>query len=97
MADKFENVQVRMSDPGYDAFAITPNDSADLEHVTRGLYIGTGGDLTVDMAGRVRNGEDIDASETILFANVAAGTILPIRVKRVDATGTTAQNIVGIY
>lgn len=65
------------------AFSITPNDSTDI--VACNLYIGTGGDLKVDM--------EVDG--TITFTGLQAG-YHPIKVKRVYATGTTASNIIGL-
>lgn len=68
------------------AFAVTPSDSADI-NATRALYIGAAGDVAVVMAD--------DASE-VTFVGVTAGAILPVRVSRVKATGTTATSIVGL-
>ena len=77
-----------MNDPGYDFAAVTPNDGANLPTVpTRALYVGTGGNITVDSG----------TTTTILFRNVPPGTMLPIAVYRVRVTGTTASNIVAIY
>jgi hypothetical protein len=36
------------------------------------------------------------ADETVTFANAPVG-VLPVRVKRVFATDTTASSIVGLY
>ncbi|MEY2875998.1 MAG: hypothetical protein RLZZ373_3369 [Pseudomonadota bacterium] len=71
--------------PPTHALAITPAD-ADLVQITRGLYIGTAGDLAV----RMGDGTDVT------FANVPAGTIMPVRVKRVRAA-TTADDIVALW
>ncbi len=72
--------------PSSDAFAVTPTDGVDLTIRTRSVYVGGAGSLTVQMA----NGS------TVTFAAVPAGVILPIRVDRVNSTGTTATNIVGL-
>lgn len=53
-----------------------------------GLYVGTGGNLTVDMA----NGVDVDR----VYKNVADGTTLDIRVSKVKAA-TTAADILALY
>lgn len=73
--------------PAVLATAVTPSDSADLGFKTRGLYIGVGGDVNVDMT----NGD------TVLFKGASAGSILPISVRRVRSTSTTATNIVALY
>lgn len=67
--------------------AVTPHDT-DVIQTTRALYIGGAGDVVV-------NGELQDSTD-ITFKAVPAGTILPIRVKRVKAA-TTATEIVAIY
>ena len=78
------------SDPGASAFAITPDSANDLIRQTRGIYVGGGGDLVVDMS---------DSGEQILFKAVPTGTTLPIQVKRVYAAGagTTATYLVALF
>ncbi len=70
--------------PAIRIIAITPAD-ADLSHVCRMLYVGTGGDVAVrDLFGNVATHE-----------NVASGTYLgPFQVDRVTAA-TSATGIVG--
>lgn len=85
--DTFFAAHRKVEDPATRAFAITPNDGADLAVFTRGLYIGVAGDVVVDM---------VDSGASITFTALAAGVIHPLRVKRVRATGTTATNIVGV-
>ena len=67
------------------AVAITPADS-DLSAVQRSLYIGSAGNLKVTTV----NGHEVT------FSNVVAGSILPVTVKRVWSTGTTASSIIGL-
>lgn len=67
--------------------AITPSDSTDLSKNARALYVGSSGSVSVDFP---------DGS-TIVFYGVMGGTILPIRVKRVRATDTTATNIIALF
>lgn len=69
------------------AFAIVPNDSTDLATITTALYIGFTGDVNLICSG--------DTS-LVLFANVHGGSFLPLHVKRVAASGTTASGIVGV-
>lgn len=66
-------------------FAITPADS-DLAHPVRALYVGGTGNISVVAT----------SGTTATFVNVAAGSILPVSVKRVSSTGTTATNIIGL-
>ncbi len=69
------------------ASAITPHDTNKIDG-TAGIYVGGTGNLKVDMCG---------GDTGITFAGVPAGTILPIQVVKVYATGTSATNIVGLY
>lgn len=66
--------------------AVTPSDSADLSDVTRGIYVGGAGDLTVAMSGT-----------NVTISGVTSGTFLPIRATRVLATGTTATKITAFW
>ena len=51
------------------------------------FYIGVGGDISLDLA---------SSGSNIVFKNVASGQLLPIRAATVNATGTTATNIVAL-
>jgi len=83
MSDEYKYVYNNMASV---ASAVTPNDSTDLTTVAQGLYIGGAGDLKVDMAD----------SGTVTFSALPAGIFLPIIVKRVYSTGTTATNIIAL-
>jgi hypothetical protein len=72
--------------PAGDAFAITPHNTTELLATTRGIYIGGDGNITVLMG----------SGNVVLFTGLLAGTLLPIRVRRVNATGTTATDLVGL-
>ena len=76
-----------LTSPYNDAAAVTPSDSTDLANTTRALYIGSQGTITVRMAG---SGNDVQFS-------LDKHEILPIRVTRVLATGTSASNIVALW
>ncbi len=74
--------------PTGSAVAVTPHDSTMIPTgVTRALYIGVSGDVTVLMA---------DGGTAVLFKNAPTG-ILPVRVQRVNSTATTATNILALY
>jgi hypothetical protein len=66
---------------------VTPNNDEDLSFVTRAVYVGTGGNLNVDLAG----------GQTIVIPSVPAGAFLPICVKRIRAASTTATGIVAFW
>jgi hypothetical protein len=86
MTDRFADFQPSLSGPASTGFAIVPGNDTDLPEATRALYVGSGGDLAVTML----------SGATVVFTNVAGGSLLPLRVVRVRATGTTAGAIVGL-
>jgi hypothetical protein len=67
--------------------AVTPSDATVLG-MTKGLYVGTAGNVAV---------KHTAAGTAVVFSNVPAGTFLPIEVRLVMSTSTTASNIVAIY
>lgn len=86
MADTFESWRAGLESPAEDAFEITPDDDTDLDYVTRGIYVGGSGDLEVI----TKDGT------TIVFTDIAAGIIHPLRVSRVKASNTSATGIIGL-
>lgn len=68
------------------AVAVTPHNATMLDRCSKELWVGGAGNVTVLMV----------SGETVTFTSVPAGTRLPIRVQRVNATGTTATNIVAL-
>lgn len=73
--------------PGEHAFAVTPHNTNQLTHSTRGIYVGATGNLKVTTVG----------GEEITFTGVAAGVVHPIAAIIIWSTGTTATGIVGLY
>jgi hypothetical protein len=82
-----ESSNTHLGNMFYDtALAVTPSDGSDLTgEPFFAVYVGTGGDLKVDMA---------DGGSPVTLANVASGQLLPIMVERIYATGTGASNII---
>jgi len=74
--------------PAINAAAVTPDDSNDLTYMTRALWVGGAGNVTVIMQG---------GGAAVTFSGVTAGTVLPIRVSRVKSTSTTATLIVALW
>lgn len=73
-------------DPADGAFVVVPSNTANLTDSARSLWVGGAGTLKVDML----NGN------TVTFSGILAGTLLPIQVKRVYSTGTSATLILGL-
>ena len=76
------------------SFAITPSDTVDFLASGRttiplcdAIYVGGAGNVTAVLQ---------DGS-TVLFTAPPVGSIIPVRAKRVNATGTTATALVALY
>lgn len=65
-----------------DYFMVTPSDTVDLSVVPRFLSVGTSGAVSV-----------VDLNGRTVALWLYAGIIYPMRVTRVNATGTNAANI----
>lgn len=72
--------------PYWRARALTPSDTANLDSPTRALYVGGAGNASVVL----------QDGATVTLTGLLVGTIYPVRVKRVNLTGTTATNLVGL-
>ena len=70
---------------------VTPSDSTNFDFVTKGLYVGSAGNISVEM---VHSG---NSTKTTVFTGVLGGTILPIQITRVNSTSTTASSMVALY
>ncbi|MEM8552089.1 MAG: hypothetical protein AAGF45_06875 [Pseudomonadota bacterium] len=86
MADRFKDFARGLTAPASDAFAVTAHDSTDFPLAARALYVGRPGDVSL---------ETLEGNE-VTFVGVAAGTVLPVSAVRVNDTGTTAGDIVGL-
>ena len=69
--------------PGGNA-AVTPQSPRALGCV---LYVGTAGDLKVETIG----------GDVVTFTGVLAGSFIPVQVRKVYSTDTTAQNILALW
>lgn len=86
MPDPFAAHAPSLTAPARDGFAITPSDGADLPDVTRAIYVGGPGHVRLVL----------ESGATLTFSNVSSGALLPLRVRRLLATGTTATAIAGL-
>lgn len=85
--DKFSSTP-NTQDPARRAVAITPSDTTGLDEVCRGIFTGSGGTIVVLLGGD---------TVAVTLTNVPAGIVLPLRVKRVNATSTTATGLIALY
>jgi len=86
MQDRYASYATGLESPVTHGFPITPNDTVPLPELTRAIYIGASGALSVEFA----------SGAVVTLQGVAAGTVLPLRVARIHATATTADGIVGL-
>ena len=75
------------ADPATSGGAVTPSDSVDVPTLSRALWIGGAGDVKVTLKG----------GTTVTLSAVPAGSMLPLQVTRVWATGTTATLITALW
>jgi hypothetical protein len=80
----------------FNAQPVTPSDTENLilsgsaiTGIDNGavLYVGTGGTLTITTVG----------GQTVTMTNVANGSFVPIQVRKVFATGTSASGIIALF
>lgn len=87
MGDNFSSAQPGLESPADDGLAVTPSDSVDLATDGRALYVGGTGDVAL-----------VTPKGTVLtFVGVPAGTILPVRVRRVNSTNTDATSMIALW
>ena len=67
--------------------AVTPSDSTDLTTLARAIYVGGAGNVVAVQ----------HDGTAVTFTGVPAGTVLPIAVRRINSTSTTATAIVALH
>ena len=82
MNNPFENRASSLSGPATDIVPVIPDDVTDMADVAVALYIETGGQISF-----------LTARNIARTVTVVDQTILPVGVRRVNATGTTATGI----
>ena len=85
--DSFSAFPTTPISPARSASIVVPSDTGALPHISRALYVGQAGALSVEMAD----------GDIATFEAVPAGSMLPIRVTKVNATGTTAAAILALW
>ena len=68
------------------AYAITPHDTNPLITVTKAIYVGVAGNVTL---------RAINSAADVTYRNVPTGAYLTVRASHVRAAGTTAGDLVG--
>ena len=86
--DPLDNLSGGAAGPGRRAAAVTPSDANDLPTYARALYVGVAGDLAVIPVGNA------DGAPVTFKAHPVG--YVPVAIRRVLATGTSATNILAI-
>lgn len=68
------------------AIAITPHDTTLIAQQVASIYVAGAGTITV-----------LTANNQVVQFTAVAGGVIPIQIKRVNATGTAATGIVGLW
>lgn len=76
------------SSPAIQAALLTKSDGNVIDPPTKALYVGGAGDVAVLM---------VDDDNPVTFVGVQAGTLLPIRIKKLMSTGTAATAVLALY
>lgn len=76
-----------MGEPPINAKLVSPSDTDELATISRALYVGGAGNIALVMA----------SGDAVTFTGVLAGSFLPIRVKKIKSTLTTATYILNLY
>ena len=87
MNDSFAASGDSLIAPARQAFTITPDDGADMPRAAKAIYVGSDGDIVL---------RAVHSDDDVTFRNVAAGSILAVRVRAVRASGTTATDLIGL-
>lgn len=86
MQEIYSRFKHRNKNLGHDFEEVSPDDNADLKHETCGIMVGQSGALKV-----------LNSVGKEITLSVSEGTVYPLKVKRILATGTTAGNIIAFY
>jgi hypothetical protein len=85
--DNYAALPTTLTAPARDGLAVTPSDTTDFAILPRAIYVGVTGTIAATLAG----------GQSVTFQAVPAGSLLPIRMARILATGTTASGIVALW
>lgn len=85
MTDLYRTFTDTVSAPARRPFTITPHDTDELPLVPKGIYVGSGGDVTL---------RGVDGVADVTYRNLPDASYIAVRAQYVRATGTTASNLI---
>ena len=83
--DRFAEYPKTLDGPATAPFAVVPHDVNALPLIPNGIYVGTGGDVTL---------RGVHASADVTYRNLPDASYLNVRAEFVRAAGTTATNLI---
>lgn len=85
MPDRFSAHADSPEAPATAPFAVVPSDMQELPTVPKGIYVGTGGDLTL---------RGVRGTADVTYRNLPDASYIAVRAQYVRATGTTATDLI---
>ena len=85
MPDPFQGYADSPGAPANAPYAIVPSDTVELPQVPKGIYVGTGGDVTL---------RGVRGAADVTYKNLPDASYIAVRAQYVRATGTTATNLI---
>lgn len=85
MTDNFASETDTLASSARRPYAVSPDDSTPLALVPKGIYVGTGGDVTL---------RGVDATADVTYRNLPDASYIAVRASHVRATGTTAVDLI---
>lgn len=83
--DRFANAGDSLLSSSRAPYAVTPDDAAPLPAVPKGIFVGSGGDVTL---------RGVDSTADVTYRNLPDASYIAVRAAYVRATGTTATNLI---
>lgn len=84
---RFKDFPNTLTSPATGAEPVAPSDTNTLSEVSRMIYVGQTGDLSVEMP----------SGQIVTLQNIQGGNIIPVRTLKIRQTGTTAIGIVAMW
>jgi hypothetical protein len=85
MSDPFTSFSDSPAGPAANPYLVVPHDANPLPVVPKGIYVGTGGDVTL---------RGVGADADVTYRNLPNASFIAVRAAFVRATGTTAGNLI---
>lgn len=85
MTDLFKRRSDSAWGPARRSSPLAPHNTNPLPLVTKGIYVGTGGDVTL---------RAVDSAADVTYKNLADGSYIYVRASHVRATGTDATDLI---